>query len=155
APMKIHRYGWPLDPAGNPYGGGGVQILPRDFLKIGQLMLDRGTWQGRRILGRDFVTRASSPLYPLGKISYGYSWWGIDYPYGSRTVHAFFAGGRGGQVVMVIPDADLVVGIFGGNFHDGRVGLRIQQEYVPQYILPAVREGGSPVSRPVTSKSRS
>ena len=100
-PMKIERYGWPLDPAGNPYGGGGVQFLPRDFMKLGQLMLDGGTWHGRRILSRDFVARASAPLYHLRNITYGYLWWGIDYPYKDRTVRAFFAGGAGGQIVMV------------------------------------------------------
>jgi CubicO group peptidase (beta-lactamase class C family) len=48
-PMKIGTYAWPLDGAGHPYGGGGVQFLPRDFMKMGQLMLDGGTWQGRRM----------------------------------------------------------------------------------------------------------
>ena len=50
ADARSRRYAWPLDPAGQPYGGGGVQFLPRDFMKLGQLMLDGGTWQGRRIL---------------------------------------------------------------------------------------------------------
>jgi CubicO group peptidase (beta-lactamase class C family) len=91
-PMKINRYGWPLDPAGHPYGGGGVQLLPRDFMKFGQLMLDGGMWQGQRLLDRDFVARASAPLYHLRGITYGYLWWGIDFPYKNRTVHAFSPG---------------------------------------------------------------
>jgi len=95
-PMKITRYGWPLDPAGHPYGGGGAQFLPRDFMKFGQLMLNGGTWQGRRLLSSGFVARASAPLYHLRGIYYGYLWWGIDYPYKNRTVLAFFAGGAGG-----------------------------------------------------------
>jgi len=36
-PMKMRHYGWWLDRAGNPYGGGGVQLYPRDFMKLGQL----------------------------------------------------------------------------------------------------------------------
>jgi CubicO group peptidase (beta-lactamase class C family) len=51
--MHFGRYAWPMDPAGHPYGGGGVRILPRDFLKMAQLMLDGGVWNGRRILLRD------------------------------------------------------------------------------------------------------
>ena len=96
-PMKIHRYGWPLDPAGHPYGGGGVQFLPRDFMKLGQLMLNGGTWRGRRLLSRDFVARASSPLSRLGNRGYGFLWWGLDYPYKDRTIHAFSALGSGGS----------------------------------------------------------
>jgi CubicO group peptidase (beta-lactamase class C family) len=141
-PLEIRRYGWPLDPSGNPYGGGGVQFLPRDFMKLGQLMLDGGTWQGHRVLSRDFVERASAPLYRLGNSDYGYLWWGIDYPYKDRTVHGFLAGGAGGQVVIVIPELDLVVATYAGNYSAGRTAFRIQREYIPRFILPAVREPG-------------
>jgi CubicO group peptidase (beta-lactamase class C family) len=148
APMKITRYGWPLDPAGHPYGGGGVQLLPRDFMKFGQLMLDGGTWQGRRILGRDFVARASAPLYHLRNIYYGYLWWGIDFPYKDRTVHAFFAGGAGGQSVMVIPELDLIVATYAGNY-SSQGTINTSHNLTPRYILPAVREPGDDRSAPV------
>jgi CubicO group peptidase (beta-lactamase class C family) len=151
APLKIQSYGWLLDPAGHPYGGGSVQFLPRDFMKLGQLMLDGGTWQGRRILSSDFVSRAAAPLYPLRNIQYGYLWWGIDYPHQEDSVHAFFAGGAGGQGVMVIPRLNLVVATFGGSYSAGRTALRIQQELIPRYVLPAVRNGTTPQA-PVTPR---
>lgn len=97
APLKIHRYGWLLDPAGHPYGGGSVQLLPRDFMKLGQLMLN------------------------------------------------------GGQGVMVIPELDLVIATYGGNCGD-RIGIHIQQELIPRYILPAVREPGDDKSAPVIQR---
>lgn len=151
-PMKIDRYAWLLDPSGQPYGGGSVQFLPRDFMKFGQLMLNGGMWRGRRILGSDFVARASSPLYHLRHIFYGYLWWGIDYPYKDRTVHAFFAGGNGGQGVMVIPELDLVVATFAGSYSNRTAALDIQQNYVPRYILPAVREPGDDKTAPVVPR---
>jgi CubicO group peptidase (beta-lactamase class C family) len=150
-PMNIHTYAWPLDPAGHPYGGGSVRLLPRDFMKLGQLMLNGGTWKGKRILGRDFVERASSPLYHLRNLTYGYLWWGIEYPYRDRTVRAYFAGGNGGQGVLVIPDLDLVVATYGGNYAD-RVGLHVQQELTPSYVLPAVREAGDDKNAPVVPR---
>src|SRR5262249_30889417 len=85
APMQIQRYGWNLDPAQNPYGGGGIKFLPRDFMKFGQLMLNGGTWKGHRILTPEYVKRASSPLYHLRGRLYGYFWWGLEYPYKNRT----------------------------------------------------------------------
>jgi CubicO group peptidase (beta-lactamase class C family) len=135
-PMKINRYAWSLDAAGNPYGGGSIQFLPRDFMKFGQLMLNGGTWEGRRILSRDFVARASSPLYHIGKLGYGYLWWGIDYPYKGHIVHAFYAGGTGGQGIMVIPDLDLVITTFAGNYSSR--GSFFNTE-VPKPILLAVQ----------------
>jgi CubicO group peptidase (beta-lactamase class C family) len=150
-PMKIARYSWLMDPAGHPYGGGSVQFLPRDFMKLGQLMLNGGTWQGRRILGADFVARASAPLRNLNKIQYGFLWWSIVYPYKDRTVRAFFAGGNGGQGVMVIPELDLVIATYGGNYAS-RVGLHIQHDFAPNYILPAVREPGDDKNAPVIQR---
>jgi len=148
-PLNIHRYAWIMDPAGHPYGGGSVQLLPRDFLKIGQLILDGGVWKGKRILSKDFVARASAPLHDLNNIKYGYLWWGIDFPYKDRTVHAYFAGGNGGQGIIVVPKLDMVVAIYGGSYAT-RVGLEIQQGFMPRYILPSVREKGDDKNAPIS-----
>jgi CubicO group peptidase (beta-lactamase class C family) len=150
-PLQIATYAWPLSPAGQPYGGGGVQFLPRDFMKLGQLMLNGGTWQGRRILDREFVAHASAPLHELESIRYGLLWWSIEYPYKNRTLRAFFAGGNGGQGVIVIPELDLVVATYGGNYAD-RAGLYMQQELTPRHILPAVREAGDDPHAPVVER---
>lgn len=147
-PLKIERYGWFLDPAGNPYGGGSVSFLPRDFMKLGQLMLDGGMWKGKRILAPDFVERASAPLYHLRNFRYGYLWWVLDVPYKDRTVRGYLAGGNGGQGVLVFPELDLVIATWGGSYAS-RVGLHIQQEIPVRYILPAVREGGDDPNEPV------
>jgi hypothetical protein len=48
-------------------------------------------------------------------------------------VRAYFAGGNGGQGVMVVPELDLVIATYGGNYAD-RVGLHIQQDFAPNYI---------------------
>jgi CubicO group peptidase (beta-lactamase class C family) len=137
-PLRIRDYGWGTDPAGNAYGGGGAHFLPRDFMKIGQLMLNEGMWEGRRILGKDFVARASSPLYQIGKRGYGLAWWYYDLPYKDRTVRAFAALGNGGQNVFVVPDLDLVIAVYASNYGD-RVLFTIQDDIVPNQILPAVK----------------
>ena len=52
---------------------------------------------------------------------------------------------------MVIPELDLVIATYGGNYAD-RVSLILQQEYVPRYILPAVREAGDDPNAPVQAQ---
>ena len=141
-----------MDPAGNPYGGGGVQLLPRDFLKFGQVMLNGGTWQGRRILSREFAARATTPLYHLRGRVYGYLWWGIDYPYKDRTVHAYYAGGAGGQAVMVIPSLDLVIGTLGANYSSPGT-FYVQTTVTPRDLLPCVREAGDDKRAPVAPRA--
>jgi CubicO group peptidase (beta-lactamase class C family) len=141
-PMKIRRYQWGLDPAGHSYGGGGMDLLLRDFIKLGQLMLNGGTWNGRRILSQEFTTRASSPLYHLRNIYYGYLWWIEDNPYKDRTVRTFSARGAGGQTVTVVPELDLVVATFAGSFSSRKGMFGASTEPIPRIILPAVREQG-------------
>jgi CubicO group peptidase (beta-lactamase class C family) len=137
-PLKMRNYGLLTDPAGNPYGGGGAHFLPRDFMKIGQLMVNGGTWEGRRILSKEFVDRASAPLYRIGQRAYGLAWWGYNLPYRDRTVPAFAALGNGGQNLFVVPALDLVIAVYASNYGD-RVFFAIQDDIVPKQILPAVR----------------
>jgi CubicO group peptidase (beta-lactamase class C family) len=150
-PLKISRHHWYLSPSRQSYGGGSVNMIPRDFMKLGQLMLNEGTWNGRRILSEDFVRRASAPSYDLNGIKYGYLWWGIDWPYKNRTVHAYFAGGNGGQGVLVVPELDVVIATHGSNY-SSRLGLEIQQGLAPRFILPAVREAGDAKDSPVVPR---
>jgi CubicO group peptidase (beta-lactamase class C family) len=151
APMKISNYAWPMDPAGNPYGGGGTMFLPRDFMKFGQLMLNGGTWEGRRILSREFVKAASTPQYHLANIYYGYNWWMEDFPYKERKVRAVMALGAGGQIITVVPELELVVAFFAGNY-SSRVQMELGHNYVPRYILPAVRQTGDDATAPVVER---
>ncbi|MCK7478205.1 MAG: hypothetical protein M0C28_12945 [Candidatus Moduliflexus flocculans] len=50
-PLGITDVVWPLDPRGvDNHGWGDLQLRPHDMAKIGALVLNRGVWQGRRIL---------------------------------------------------------------------------------------------------------
>jgi len=46
-----------LMPNGEAYAGGGVHMLPRDFLEIGQLDLDQGRWNGTRVVSTAWAAR--------------------------------------------------------------------------------------------------
>lgn len=146
-PMRVGNYAWALDAAGNPYGGGGLGLLPRDFLKFGQLIINGGAWGKRQILSRDYVRASIAPQYHLRRIGYGYLWWTEDMPYKGREVRAFMALGNGGNNIVSIPDLDLVVAIYGANYASRTTG-RIR-EIVPRFILPAVREPGDDRNAPV------
>jgi CubicO group peptidase (beta-lactamase class C family) len=142
-PLQFDRYYIGLQPTGEAYLGGGARLLPRDFMKFGQVMLDGGTWNGVRILPREYAKSAGSPLVTLRNqpagMRYGYTWWTIDYPYQGRTITAYFASGNGGQVVVVVPEADMVIACFGGNY-GGRAGWAVVREHIPKYILGAVKK---------------
>jgi CubicO group peptidase (beta-lactamase class C family) len=136
-PLGIRRYWMFLAPTGEAYLGGGLRLVLRDFMKFGQLMLDGGAWNGRRVVSEEWARRGTSALVPLERMGYGYQWWVAELPYRGRTVRAFYAGGNGGQVVMGVPELDLVVAAFGGNYNDP-VLFWMQRRAVPEHVLPAV-----------------
>jgi CubicO group peptidase (beta-lactamase class C family) len=140
-PLGIRRYYAGLTPERDAVLGGGWYFRPRDFMKLGQLYLNGGTWQGRRVVDQAWVDRSVVERYRPGRrLRYGYLWWMIDYPLGSDSVRAYFASGLGGQGVMVFPELDLVVAIFGGNYRDDEANWAMVVDLIPRYLLAAVRD---------------
>lgn len=136
-PLQIQHYYLNLAPTGHPYLGGGIYWQPRDFMKLGQLMLNGGTWNGKRVVSEAFAKKSVSTIYQMRNKGYGYAWWTLNYPFKERQVKAFFAAGNGGQIVMGIPELELLVAFYAGNYSHKTL-FRIQQEFVPEYILPAL-----------------
>lgn len=137
-PLQIKRYYMPITPTGDAYMGGGVRFLPRDYMKLAQLHVNGGTWNGRRVLTPEWSRQATTPRYKFSETSkarYGYLWWVYDYPYKGRTVRAYFASGLGWQHAIGIPELDLVIGFYAGNYADD---LPLHRDYMPNYILAAV-----------------
>lgn len=106
-PMNIEVGGWERDPQGYYMGGNNLALKPRDMLKIGQMVLNGGRWEGRQIvskewLGDSFRTYTRSNYNPY---DYGFMWW-------SKQVgdyQTYFAWGHGGQYIFMIPELDAVV----------------------------------------------
>jgi len=137
-PLGMGPYHYNLTPAGEGYTAGGANFRPRDFLKFPQLMLNQGMWGGKRILSREWVKKAGSPLFNLyPEQQYGYFWNSVVYPWKGRKVRAVFAAGNGGQIFMAIPELDLAIAFTGGNYADS-AALLPGKVFVPEFILPAV-----------------
>lgn len=140
-PLQISRYYLTTSPNGMFTLTGGTKFLPRDFFKLAQVHLNGGTWNGRRIYSNEWSEQSTMPRYdmPGYKLRYGYLWWVTDYPFENRTIRAYFASGNGGQIAMAIPELDLALAFWAGNYNDIG-GRRATTEYVPKFILPAVEK---------------
>jgi CubicO group peptidase (beta-lactamase class C family) len=143
-PLQFGRYYLNLMPDGQAYMGGGAYLRPRDQLKLGQLYLDKGVWNGKRIVSESWVAESTSvhshfaPRYSLGQQhEYGYGWHIHDLKSGTKTYRVFAAEGNGGQFVIVVPELELVVGITGGSYGEFDQWYRWELELVPQFIIPA------------------
>lgn len=73
-PMQIKDFGWTLDAAGNPHVMAGLQIPAADFIKFGQLILNRGKWDGKQIVSEKWVDASLAQSQPFAQ-SVGLLWW--------------------------------------------------------------------------------
>ena len=141
-PLGITRVLWARDPDGNPTGGWGLAMTPRDMARFGYLYLRDGWWDGTQILPAGWVdasaTRHSYSLQSRGW--YGYQWW-------VNSVNSFQAVGAGGQYIFVRRGTDMVVVMTSdtqiGNYPDL---LELMNDYVlyaskSDEPLPANPEG--------------
>src|SRR5262249_33352239 len=76
-PLGIRNFFWTLDRAGNPHGMSGLQILPNDFAKIGQLVLNKGVWAGIQLIKESWFEVSMRPGTPT-RPDYGLLWWLIS-----------------------------------------------------------------------------
>lgn len=146
-PLQFGTYHMNLMPTGEAYMGGGLYLRPRDELKLGQLYLSGGIWQATRIISEDWIrqsTTAYSTFDPQTNYDapheYGFGWHINRLQVGDRVFRAYSAGGNGGQIVMAIPDLDLVVSINGGSYGEFTKWYRWGLQLVPQYIIPALSQ---------------
>ncbi|SHF77308.1 CubicO group peptidase, beta-lactamase class C family [Fodinibius roseus] len=110
-PMDIAAGGWDRDPQGYYMGGNNLALRPADMMKIGQMVLNGGSFRGEQIVSErwledSFRTYTRSNFNPY---DYGYMWW--KKPVGAFQVR--FAWGFGGQYIFLIPELDAVVVLTG------------------------------------------
>ena len=108
-PLGIEFPAWTRDPQGRYLGGNEMAMRPLDMIKFGQLYLQGGMSEDKRILSRTWVERSLTPMTrsPFSGLAYGYGWFlgrsgGNDYA---------LARGYGGQVICIVPSLDLVAAI--------------------------------------------
>lgn len=137
SPLGIRKLEWNRLTSGFVDASGGVRLRPRDLAKLGQLVLNDGTWNGTRVVSEAWLELMTRRWVPLGPVQgYGFLWWTRSYENGSDTLNAVMADGWGGQRAMVFPTLDLLVVFTGGNYTEPP---RLD-EAVSRFILPALSE---------------
>ncbi len=139
SPLGIETYALNLMPTGEGYAGGGLHMRPRDLLKVGQLYLSEGIWNGVRLVSRSWVRRSTQRQQPDSSgADDGYAWHRHTLRVGACAVPSYEASGNGGQFLLVIPSLDVVAVITAGNYGEGRTWQSIRERFVARYIASAV-----------------
>lgn len=110
-PLNITGATWERSPSGACVGGWGLKVRTEDIANFGQLYLQDGVWQGKRLLPEGWVADASAKHISNGTDpesdwaqGYGFQFW--------RCRHGAYRGdGAFGQYCVVLPEQDAVVAI--------------------------------------------
>jgi CubicO group peptidase (beta-lactamase class C family) len=96
---------------------GDIELRPRDMMKLGQLYLNEGVWNGKQIVPSVWIRESTTKKVetPSG-LGYGYFWWTRDFNWKERSVRSYFAWGYGGQYIFVVPELELVVVLTGSHW---------------------------------------
>lgn len=125
-PLGIASYEWEKCPQGVEKGGWGLSLTLADSAKLGQLYLNKGMWNGKRILSEKWCNDAlrAQIKTPGGELKHGYGyqiWMG-------ETPGSFQLNGAFGQYVVAMPKYDALVAVYSGSanlFANGTLGTHI------------------------------
>ena len=127
-PLGITNYTWETNPQGEPIGGWGLKLAPRDLARLGYLYLHQGSWNGQQIVSSSWIEASTRSHISTGDGGYGYQWW--IFP----DINAYAAQGRFGQMIFVQPASDLVV-VFTATID----GVNPELDLIRRHVLPAIK----------------
>ena len=113
-PLGAHSFELEFDQTGHYIGGAFAWATARDWARLGYLYLRDGVWDGRRILPEGWVDFTRTPAPAANNTQYGAQFWITAHSdtQGEKIdprLEAFYMSGSQGQVVLIVPDRDLIV----------------------------------------------
>lgn len=114
APLGIEDVEWVPGLNGEAAAASGLRMRAPDLARVGQLLLQRGQWDGRSVVPADWIAASLTPRTDaFDGVKYGYHWYLAQQRDGASMTMAI---GWGGQRLVVAPSLDLVYVIFMGNY---------------------------------------
>lgn len=108
-PLGIDDHDWEMMERNLNNGGAGLQLSGPSMLKIGQLYLNKGIYNGERVLSESWIEKATTTHAttntPFITPAYGYGFWIGN----TSKLDYYMANGYGGQLIFVVPDLELII----------------------------------------------
>ena len=87
---------------------GGITLTMKDLAKIGRLYLNRGMWNGRRIVSEEWIRQSAD--YDTSNDGYHFNWYNLSSVGCTKPQHpGFYAFGICAQTLYVNPDKHLIM----------------------------------------------
>lgn len=129
---------WELSPEGYCTGGWGLRMSTLSMAKFGQLLLNKGSWNGEQLLSEQWVREMMSVQQKADKSRfYGFQMWMHDDVDG-----AFRADGALGQYIIVAPKEDMVVAVTQCNRGNGVLERKLMNDWLLRKASDSLLEVG-------------
>lgn len=103
-PLGISNVECEYSPEGHFYGSTGMKLNINELSRLGLLYLQRGYYQGQRILSEKWIEVATKKQIETREGGYGYYFW-------RHEVNSYRASGKKGQTCIVIPEKNAVIAV--------------------------------------------
>jgi CubicO group peptidase (beta-lactamase class C family) len=118
APLGIRDHEWFAGKDGAYSAAAGLRLSTRSLLKIGMMMVARGTYGGKRIVSDSWIDASWRRLVPIygGSEHYGYLWYLSEGQVLGAQHQAIGGYGNGGQRLFLVPSLGIVCVIYCGRY---------------------------------------
>jgi hypothetical protein len=80
-PLGLGPVEWSTDGKGEPRAASGGRMRPTDLLRVGQMVLANGAWQGKQVVPAEWLKRSTTPAVTIeGTRRYGWHWYLSELP---------------------------------------------------------------------------
>jgi CubicO group peptidase (beta-lactamase class C family) len=110
-----------------------VYLNSRDMAKFGLLYLNKGIWNGKQVVSKEWVQESLTKHSVVQGVNYGYLWWLKYLNVDGVRYNGKAAQGNGGQKIYIWEEQNMVTVITGGNYNSQSPS----DELIQKYILPA------------------
>jgi CubicO group peptidase (beta-lactamase class C family) len=141
-PLGLGPTEWSIGLQAEANAAAGLRMRAPDLLRVGQMVLAGGAWQGTQVVPQAWLRQSTTPLIAIeDSFRYGWHWFLGDIPVGApkRTERLIAGTGWGGQRLFLMPALDLVVAMYAGNYHIPRPEQRrIAYAVLTELVLPSI-----------------
>lgn len=135
-PLGITQFDWVAGRDGTPSAASGLRLNIRDLVKIGQLVLNNGEFDGKQIVPSEWLDVSFIPHSNLKSgLRYGYLWWLAPWGDPPSWVAGF---GNGGQRLTVQADFGLIIAVLAGNYNQPDA-WKVPVKTIEEFMVPALK----------------
>lgn len=121
-PLNILKPPCQRCPSGYFYGASGMSLTVHELSKIGKVLYNYGTYEGRRLVSESYVREASSVQQMNREGGYGYFIW--------KYKDGFSINGKWGQKCYVLPEQKMLITYLANMQEDSKLLTESMEKYI-------------------------